>query len=441
MSFFATGSTLAQDITNLGGALTSSLSPQRITVQLPSPNISSQELFDYHLTGFVEFHRSFQLVKLDGKSVLGPNFNHNSCGGCHTQNGKGRINFSSNGSSLLIRVSKKKNGGLNNDGSPVAVGKFGTQLQDHMLGKGSRFDIQLSYKQKTVKYPDGDSAKLRTPRLTFDLPGLSETQERRLLRSMLMSPPMIGLGLLEAVPVSTLEAMADPDDLDQDGISGRIQYVPSIETGQTEVGRFGFKATNPSVLEQNAGAFFADMGMTSSIHPDPKNPDRFEASDDILERITFYLQAAGVPAARDQDDPDVVAGKSIFQEVKCDSCHKMTLNTADSDVIEVANQEFHPFTDLLLHDMGNGLADRRPVFEATGKEWRTTPLWGLGLHFMSFTDGGFNNFQRGLLHDGRARTIEEAILWHGGEAENSVIAFKSLPKSEREQLLRFLESL
>ncbi|WKZ57367.1 MAG: di-heme oxidoredictase family protein [Bdellovibrionota bacterium] len=428
VSLLLTVSAWAQDITNLGGDLTSDL-PIDTALELPAPNISSEELFQLHLAGHTDFHGSFLFTKLNGKRVLGPHFNHNSCGACHVKDGRGPIRISSRppGSSVLVKVSLR---GLNPDGSPRDVPRVGEQLQNHSIDGSTRYDIRLRWRTVRGVYPDGTKYTLRRPQLSFKIPGIRST---KVVHSIRMSPPTIGMGLLEAVPAATIVAMSDPDDLDGDGISGRVSYVPNLETGQIEVGRFGWRATQPTLKQQAAAAFFHDMGLTNELFlPEGKAQ---EIPDEQLARVVFYSQAAGVTPARDQDHPDVVAGKALFQQINCDSCHVMTLQTGDSEVVEVANQEFHPFTDLLLHDMGPDLADERPEFSATQREWRTPPLWGLGLHpFLSSKRPGY-------LHDGRARTIEEAILWHGGEALSSRESFKDLSAAERFQLIRFLQSL
>lgn len=424
----------AQDITQLGGTMTTDIAPQKLAVQLPSPNISSQELFDIHLLGFGEFHKDFTYVKEAGKKVLGPLFNHNSCGGCHVENGKGKISFGPHASALLIKVSFP---GELTDGSPKPVPHYGTQLRDHKVNGNEQVDIKLSWKFKKGYYPDSTPYTLRRPVLKLNLSAISSKQKNKVLTSLRMSPPMIGLGLLEAVPDSVIEGLSDPNDLNSDGISGHPNYVPDVKSNGIAIGRFGFKATHPTVEQQSAAAFFNDMGMTSNLFPDPKGKQQSEVSDDEMFKITFYLQAGGVPIARDQDDADVINGKALFQQINCSGCHVMTLSTEASSVVETAYQEFHPFSDLLLHDMGEDLADNRPEFSASGSEWRTTPLWGIGLS----VDHVFNNLALGFMHDGRARTLEEAILWHGGEAQASRDAFMALSSSQRQQLIRFLESL
>ncbi len=422
------GSLLAQDVSELGGDLTVSDRPARIAVTLPAPNISSDELFDFHLQGFVEFNTIFAKDS-EGQQILGPNFNHRSCNSCHINDGRGAIKFAeSPGSPMLVKVSLR---GLNADGSPRDVPGVGEQLQDHTIGKKTNnFDIKLNWIEEPGRYPDGQSYSLRRPEVTFEIPGRNS---RKIVHSLRMTPQTIGMGLLEAVPDSVIESLADPDDLDADGISGKVNRVWDRRKGDYSIGRFGFRASHPSIEQQSGAAFFNDMGMTSELFTESSQPQ--EVSDLAMEQVVFYLRAAGIPAARNQDDPRIIKGKELFQQIGCDDCHKMTLTTETSSVAETSNQVFHPFTDLLLHDMGPGLADERPEFSATGREWRTTPLWGIGL------TAELSNAVVGHLHDGRARTIEEAILWHAGEAKRSRNKFKQLRKGERKKLLRFLKSL
>jgi CxxC motif-containing protein (DUF1111 family) len=202
------------------------------------------------------------------------------------------------------------------------------------------------------------------------------------------------------------------------------------------------------VEQQTAGAFSNDIGITSRIFPHENytsyqaqylqklptggNP---ELEDDALDAVVFYIQTLAVPARRNIEDFAVKEGKKLFFQIGCESCHTSKMTTSSTaKPVHLANQTIRPYTDLLLHDMGEGLADHRPDFEATGSEWRTAALWGLGLQK---TVSKHTNF----LHDGRARSIEEAILWHGGEAEKSKNSFMNLKKSERASLLKFIDSL
>jgi CxxC motif-containing protein (DUF1111 family) len=258
---------------------------------------------------------------------------------------------------------------------------------------------------------------------------------------------MIGLGLLEAIPERTLLALADPDDRDGDGISGRPNRVWDWAQQRQVMGRFGWKANQPTVAQQATGAFLGDIGITSALFPRQNctaaqarcstvpTGGQPEISPERLDPVIFYSRTLAVPARRDLDDPVVQRGERLFAQAQCGRCHIPTLHTSPvNELPTLSHQTIHPYTDLLLHDMGAELSDERPDFDATGREWRTPPLWGIGL---VFTVNGHTNF----LHDGRARNVTEAILWHGGEAEAAREHFRHLPRPDREALVRFLESL
>lgn len=259
-----------------------------------------------------------------------------------------------------------------------------------------------------------------------------------------IAPPVFGLGLLEAVPESDIVAMADEDDSNGDGISGKPNYAWNVVEGKKTLGRFGWKAANPSILQQSAGAYSEDMGITNFVFPNESAygqqqydnlNDEYEVSDSVLHAVAFYIRSLAVPARRNADDAAVLAGKKIFTAAQCAACHKPMQRTAVNVAFpELSNQVIFPYTDLLLHDMGPDLADYRPDFEANGFEWRTAPLWGIGL---TQVVNGHTNF----LHDGRARTLMEAIMWHGGEARFSRDYVSQLSQSDRDLLIKFLESL
>ncbi|MCA9610347.1 MAG: c-type cytochrome, partial [Myxococcales bacterium] len=223
-----------------------------------------------------------------------------------------------------------------------------------------------------------------------------------------------------------------PDDADGDGISGRVNRVWNPRVGAMTVGRFGWKANTADLAAQTAGAYLNDMGVSSQYAPD--DDGSWELADDVVADTTFYVQTLAVPAPHDLGGADVARGERAFRQMGCDGCHTPTLETGPHEIGALAGQRFHPYTDLLLHDMGEGLADGRPDFEATGREWRTPPLWGLGL------TRTVSDHER-LLHDGRARGVAEAVLWHGGEAEASREAFRTASAADREALLAFLRSL
>jgi CxxC motif-containing protein (DUF1111 family) len=213
------------------------------------------------------------------------------------------------------------------------------------------------------------------------------------------------------------------------------------------LGRFGWKANQPSIEQQSAGAFLGDIGLTSPLFPEqnctavqeacraaPTGGDP-EVDQEKIDAVTFYARYLAVPARRDADDSTVRHGEALFAAIGCASCHFTTLVTGDlDDAPALSAQRIHPYTDLLLHDMGTDLADDRPDYEADGREWRTPPLWGLGLIATV-------NRHTLLLHDGRARGVAEAILWHGGEGETARETFRNLPREDRAALVRFLESL
>lgn len=423
------GHAAAQDISALGGGLTSN-SPIEVALQLPAPNLGSDELEARHLAGHSGFHSTFEFRTINNKPVIGPRFNNTSCGGCHQNDGRGAIRFGKRrpGSTVLIKVSRR---GTDSTGGPKPIPGIGTQIQEHRLTGAAKYSIRLRWTKVRGKYPDGTSYELRKPRLRFSLPGVKQSEIRHSLR---MTPPIVGMGLLEAISQETINGFADPEDLNSDGISGKVNLVHDVLLSDKRPGRFGFKASQTSVKQQTAAAFFNDMGMTSSLFLPAGSVQ--EVSDELLDDITFYQRASGIPPARDQDSAGVVAGKGVFQTIGCNGCHKFGITTSSGNsVAALDNQVIHPFTDLLLHDMGPGLSDRRPTFLASGSEWRTTPLWGLGLH------GFLSEDAPGYLHDGRARTLEEAILWHGGEAADSRRLFTELPASERAQLIEFLGSL
>jgi len=263
-----------------------------------------------------------------------------------------------------------------------------------------------------------------------------------------MPPANTGLGFLAALTDAQILANADPFDSNNDGISGVPNYItpPSFfspkwfhqENNGKYIGRYGKKAAAIDLLHQTVNAYNQDMGITSSFSPidtytgleiDP------EVSNKTVNSVVFYLRTLKAPIQRNANDPQVIAGKALFSDVKCASCHKPQWTTPNSDVAGLANKTFFPYTDLLLHDMGSGLDDGYTEGQALTSEWRTPPLWGIGLSKKS--QGG----QYFLLHDGRARSIEQAIIMHGGEALNSKNAYQQLTTSEKQKLVKFIESL
>jgi len=377
---------------------------------------------------------------------LGPMFNRVSCSGCHTKDGRGRPPENNQGpmESILLRISipgKSANGGV------MPHPAYGDQISERaILHVEPEARAEISYTELPGTYGDGGTFSLRQPHYA-----ISDLKYGDLGNDIMISPrvapAMIGLGLLQSVPDETLLALADPDDADGDGISGRPNEVWDSAANKKTLGRFGWKANQPNLRQQNAGAAVGDIGIATSM-ADGQNctaaqPDCVKAinggapemSDEFLDKLTLYTMTIAVPAQRKAHDPVIRQGEELFRAMGCASCHMPTLQTKSVEHFsELANQTFHPFTDLLLHDMGDGLADNRPDFEASGQEWRTPPLWGLGLIPVV-------NKHDLLLHDGRARGAAEAILWHGGEAEAAREAFRNAAKPERDALIAFLNSL
>ncbi|GEN26002.1 hypothetical protein HCU01_39510 [Halomonas cupida] len=386
----------------------------------------------------------------DARDGLGPLLNTNSCQGCHIKDGRGNPPAGDERSvSLFLRLSLppgEDDDELVERTGAVPVPHYGRQLQTAAIpGALPEAEMQLSYTPRDVELGDGSRVELRVPEYRIISPTYGELPDE-LLTSPRVAPPMIGLGLLEAVDEAQILAWADPDDEDGDGISGRPNRVWDLRSESTTLGRFGWKAGEPTIEQQSLHAFAGDMGLTSSLVPDtdcmPEQAcDEFanggtpEVTDKVADFITFYAGSLAVPQRRDMDDAEVQLGANTFNEIGCASCHRPRLTTPDSTQRpELAGQTLWPYSDLLLHDMGDALADQRPEFLANGREWRTPPLWGIGLAQQI-------NPLAGFLHDGRARSLEEAILWHGGEAETATHAYADLPSAQRTALIRFLESL
>lgn len=377
---------------------------------------------------------------------LGPTFNARSCSSCHFKDGRGRPPLTDDEPmlSMLVRLSIPGEGPHQ---EPLDEPNYGGQLQnDAIPGVPIEGRVRVVWTEVSGQYADGVPYSLRSPALEFSELAFGPLASD-VLTSARVAPQMIGLGLLEALDEATILALADPDDADGDGISGRPNHVFDPLTQTAALGRFGWKANQPGLRQQNAGAFLGDLGITSSLHAEQNCPSTQaqcsaaipggepELSEDLLDDITTYTRLLAVPARRDVDDPEVLAGREQFHELGCASCHVPNLRTGALDEFpELSNQSIWPYTDLLLHDMGEGLADGRPDFEADGSEWRTPPLWGIGL-FAVVNDHTF------YLHDGRARNLAEAVLWHGGEAEPAKQAFVEADASDRAALLGFLESL
>jgi CxxC motif-containing protein (DUF1111 family) len=414
---------------------------------LPLPGLLPEQETQFFI-GNSFFNRNWVIApsSTTARDGLGPLYNARSCSACHLRDGRGQPPSAPDEPmvSILLRLSIP---GEDPHHGVVPEPKYGDQVQGFAVpdippeGKG-----MISYEEIPGTFADGEAYRLRRPTYTLtDLGYGALHPETRL--SPRVAPVIIGLGLLEAVPAETLLAQADPQDRDGDGISGRPNIVWDVAAQQSVLGRFGWKANQPSVAQQTAAAFLGDLGITSPLFPhencteiqkvcrNAPHGGQPELAPDILHNVVFYARTLAVPAQRRWDDPEIQRGKQLFMQARCGACHTPILRTGKVPGLpRLSEQLIRPYTDLLLHDMGEGLADGRDDFAATGQEWRTPPLWGIGL---IYTVNGHTLF----LHDGRARNLTEAILWHGGEAEAAKEAFRAMPRQDREALLQFLESL
>lgn len=378
---------------------------------------------------------------------LGPTFNATSCTACHFKDGRGRGLPDTDGKvdvSLLFRLRVK-----NADGSVSLPENYGGQFNPQGIeGVPGEGDAMVSFETLTGSFSDGEKFELKKPKYSFVNLAFGSFNKNTIF-SPRVGPQMIGLGLIENINESDILKNADPQDLNKDGISGRANTVYSLVQHKYVLGRFGWKAGQPSLLEQNAAAFHGDIGITSYLHPEEDCPlvqidcgakrTQEDISEKLLGQVTLYTQLLSVPVRRDFNSPEVIRGKNIFNQLSCQGCHTASYITGKNSSLEVLNnQTIYPYSDFLLHDMGDELADDKGHYkneeEATTREWRTPPLWGIGLFKV------VNSHTR-YLHDGRARNISEAILWHGGEAENSKLKYLKLSVNDRKDLLAFLNSL
>jgi CxxC motif-containing protein (DUF1111 family) len=432
----------AEDLVRQGGAGTVRNEGASAFAQ-PMEGLSSQQRRDFAV-GNSFFNQNWVTApaSTEARDGLGPLFNAQSCSSCHFKDGRGQPPVAEDDPErgLLVRLSV-----LDEDGDPQPHPELGSQFQDRAIREvAPEGTVRIEITERTGTYADGTEYSLAEPIYTLVRADGSVVTD--IVLSPRVAPAMMGVGLLEAVPAEVITAGADPDDADGDGISGRAHVVTDPDTGEDVLGRFGWKAAVPSLEAQNAAAFVNDIGITSPVEPEGPcteaqvdclaEPDggEPELDQDKLDTITFYTRTLAVPARRDVGRDDTTAGQEGFAEIGCASCHTAELPTGDADLAPLADQTIRPYTDLLLHDLGPDLADDRPDGDASGSEWRTPPLWGIGLVET------VNRHTR-FLHDGRARSIEEAILWHGGEGEASRVRFTELPAVEREQILTFLESL
>lgn len=430
-----------------------------------SGNMSIERELDFKL-GNALFRRLWVSSPASTKSAdgLGPLFNARSCQRCHLKDGRGHTpaaNWPDDSAvSMFLRLSIPPQTAAERADlaahrlNVIPEPTYGGQLQDLAIqGHDAEGKMHIRYEEIPVTLADGTSVSLRKPNYSITHLGYGPLHPDVMV-SPRVAPPMIGLGLLEAIEESDILAWADPEDADGDGISGRANRVWDKAAGAPALGRFGLKAGEPTLLQQSTHAINGDIGLSAPLAPSPAGDctpaqrrcmeapdgnsaqhDGLEASAEMMRLITFYSRNLAVPPRRDPEDPEVLKGKQVFYEAGCIACHRPKYVTRrDSLGEEQSFQLIWPYSDLLLHDMGEGLADHRPEGRANGREWRTAPLWGIGL---TETVNGHSQF----LHDGRARNLLEAILWHGGEAEAAKNRVMTLTKEDREALLAFLNSL
>ena len=447
-----------------GGSTSSNRRDRRAFLQ-SAANLSFEHRLDFKI-GESIFDKLwvFSPSSTQASDGLGPLHNARSCMGCHLRGGRGHVpqgNWPQDNSiSMLMRLSipaqnSRQQALLDSGKVPfIAEPTYGAQLQDFALqGLKAEGRIHITYTERQVRLKDAAPITLRVPHYQVsDLgygPMHADTQF-----SVRVANPMLGLGLLEAIPAADILSLEDVEDKNGDGISGRANLVWQQSSQSIVLGRFGWKAGNPSLEQQNSAAFFTDMGLSTELFKDRYAGDcterqlaclaapdgrsahlaDVEVAPQMSAALLLFVRNIAVPKRHQVSDAKVLAGKELFYTSGCAGCHRPAFVTGASAAKEQANQLVWPYTDMLLHDMGEGLADHRPEFKATGLEWRTAPLWGIGVTKQVSAKTEF-------LHDGRARSLLEAILWHGGEAQRSRDRVVNMSEAQRAQLLTFLESL
>ncbi len=381
---------------------------------------------------------------------LGPTFLATSCVQCHVQAGRGRVPEGSSGP-LLQQTLRLSIPGEGPHGGPNPDPNYGVQIQsfDIIESKDQKrqtgeAEVHVDWKTSQFRFADGETIELRKPVIRVEKLNFGPLATG-LMTSLRNTQAIYGLGYLEAVSEADILALADTQKAQ--GLNGRPNYVRDDVNDKTSLGRFGWKANQPSLKQQIAGAYHGDIGITSPLYPEQNCPpiqkacqqekltEKTELSEELWGQIAFWVSALDVPPPRDAGNPAVLHGEKLFAAARCTQCHVPELKTRAYPALpQLGNKRIRPYTDLLLHDMGPELADGRPDFKAGASDWRTSPLWGIGL---SKQVNGSTNF----LHDGRARNLTEAIVWHGGEATASRDAFAKLSKKERADLIAFLQAL
>jgi len=440
-----------------GGAQTASAGAARQAFLHGFPGLSDAGARDF-IAGQALFEKLWVAAPTATKASdgLGPLYNARACAACHILGGRGSAPEGDGALpvGLVLHLARPAEadatseieGWLATRGDPV----YGDQVQDFgVVGQVAEAKPEVRYSEEAIALPGGEIVHLRAPSYSLSAPAFGPLAPETMV-SPRMAPPMIGLGLIEAIPEADILALADEDEADGDGISGRANWLPGAEG--PVLGRFGLKAGHASVRDQSATAFANDIGISTPDRPDAwgdctaaesacragphgdGDARIHEADEAALALVSLYAESLAPPARRDLAAPEVLRGKRVFYEARCTACHQPKFVTARSEGDPTSFQLIWPYSDFLLHDMGPGLADGFAEHRATGQEWRTAPLWGLGLARDA-------NPRAGYLHDGRARSLIEAILWHGGEALAARDHVVSLPPADRDALISYLESL
>ncbi len=429
---------------------------------LPAANLDDEAVARFH-AGKALARQPWVIAPTatDARDGLGPVYNARTCLTCHVNGGRGIVPDGDEGTLPhgIVLLSLPSDNGL-----PLPEPTYGEQLQTRGIGLADRFGsaqggdagklvgegrIEVLWESVPFTYPDGETVELRRPRMEITKLGYGPMHPET-MTSLRNAPALHGTGLLSLVDPADVAALADPDDRDGDGISGRVNRVIDPESGERVPGRFGWKADRASLREQVGAALQQDLGLTNPVFPEqPCRPmqiacrqapdgadlEGLEVPAHRFDLLVEYNRHIGVPERRKPDHPVVRRGRDLFHQTGCADCHRPSFRTmADDRYPALSEQTIWPYSDLLIHDMGEALSDGRPAFEAGPSEWRTAPLWGLGLSRAV-------NGSRNLLHDGRARSVEEAILWHGGEAAGAKARYIHLTPEERDALEAFVRSL
>jgi CxxC motif-containing protein (DUF1111 family) len=444
----------------------------------PGAKLSAQQQLDFW-SGFSFFRDPWVAAPsaTANRDGLGPLFNTRSCIACHTAGSRAKIDVPKQGSnevlplSLVVRLGSKVAGVTDSD--PIYGGQIQPRSTSYRLldsSQASKINSNTKVKAKVKvkdnvgeawlklasetiigQFDDGQAYELIKPNYQLSRLAYGQLADNTGI-SVRLAPNVFGVGLLNAIHRDDLIAQEDINDTNNDGVSAKYNRVINVVNGKTELGRFGFKAKQPNLHQQVAAAFRDDIGITNSSFSEDScteqqvicqqasragghHRNNLEIPDNRLDITVTFNELLGVPPARNLDNKIIQQGRTHFYQLNCQQCHTPSYITDKNYPVQaLANQTIWPYTDLALHDMGADLADGVFEFDATGTEWRTPPLWGIGLQ-KKITG------QQRFLHDGRARTISEAILWHGGEAEVSQQAYKALSENQRLALIKFIRAI